>query len=264
MGNRLATCIQARFVLILTVVLGMLGGVLPGYAQPSFDTAVVRLQQNQPQQARELLQEEVAVRPSALAYANLAAAELALRNYGEAIYAFEMAQALGGFSGSEAFRQNLQQHLPPEHHSLSASPWRKSLAPVIRLSPQNFWAALAALCLIGLTVLLAAQLLGRSILPPTRNTQVIVVLLLIGALALVLAKAQSSWRNPGGVVVMSGTAMYEAPSTQSKRLQTIKAGAAFQGGELLNDLILVTLPTGEQGWVPAQDLRWVEVTNLKP
>lgn len=258
MGNNLTTRFQARFA----VVLCLLVWVCSAFAKTPVEQAIDFLNSNEPEKAKHLLDVEVSKNPSAIAYANLAAANLALKYDGEAAYAFEMARALGSFPKSEVFKQNLQKGLPAELRSLSDGPLRKVIQPLLRTLPDNASAGISLFsgllaCILGLGFLFRDGLAQRQI--PRITMVVLVVLCLLG---LVLAKAQSNYRKPSSGVVMKSTQLYEAPSTQSPRLRSLPEGAIVTVGELLSGTYQVTLPTGKAGWVPEGDIRVVKLPQL--
>jgi len=236
--------------------------VLSAFAKTPIEQAVELLQANEPAQAKAVLEEELGVVPSAVGYANLAAAELALKNKGEAAHAFEMARALGGFSESEAFRQNLQQGLPAELRSLSDGPLRKVFQPVLRSVPDNTFGVLAIGAFLFALLLTVAYVFGTGIVKYAWSKFLLVGLVVLGAMSLVLAKAQSNYRSPSLGVVMQSTQLYKAPSEQSDRVRSLPVGAVISIGELLNETYRATLPTGVEGWIPEGDVRVVKAVNL--
>lgn len=266
MGNNLTTHIQARFAVTLCalflVFLAFPTASFGQSAKPANEQAVELLKSNEPAKAKALLIEQIEAEPSAIAFANLAAAELALKNQGEAAYAFEMARALGGFSGSGDFRQNLQKHLPAELRSLSDGPLRKVIQPLARSLPDNSFAAMALFfglfaCMLGLAFMFRSEIARKS-----WSAVVLFALVVLCVLGLVLAKAQSNYRNPSSGVVLQSTQLYEAPSVQSERIRSLPEGAVVMVGELLSGTYQVTLPTGKVGWVPEGDIRMVKVDQL--
>ncbi len=263
MGNTVKTCLQARFVVVLLCALGLVSLAFPaeslGQSASKIEQAIDLLENKEPAKAKALLEEEVAVQPSAIAYANLATAELALKHRGEAAYAFEMSRALGGFSKSEAFRQNLELGLPAELRSLSDGPMRKMIEPVLRVVPQNGFSILALLSGL-LALLIGLGLVFKSGFSEQSWTSIaLVVLVFVSVVGLVLAKARSNYRNPETAVVMINSNLYQAPSAQSERVRSLPEGSVVKVGELLNQTYRVTLPTGVDGWVPEGDVRVVNI-----
>jgi len=258
MGNNLTTRLQARFA----VVLCLLVWGCSAFAKTPVEQAIDFLNSDEPEKAKLILDVEVSQNPSAIAYANLAATNLALKYDGEAAYAFEMARTLGGFPKSEVFKQNLQKGLPAELRSLSDGPLRKVIQPLLRGLPDNASAAISLFsgllaCFLGLAFLFREGLARRR--APRLVLMGLVVFCLLG---LVLAKAQSNYRMPSSGVVMKSTQLYEAPSTQSPRMRSLPEGAIVTVGELLSGTYRVTLPTGKKGWVPEGDIRVVKLSQL--
>ncbi|MFK8055165.1 MAG: SH3 domain-containing protein [Saprospiraceae bacterium] len=271
MGNKLTTRFQARFAVTLCALLLVFSapcdarGSSPDSGtsvKTPVEQAIDLLKANEPAEAKSLLVKELALEPSAIAYANLAAAELALKNEGEAAYAFELSLALGGFSKSEAFRQNLQQGLPAELRSLSDGPLRKIFQPVHRLLPDNAFAGISLAAGLMALLLGLGFFFGAGFAAKSWSKLALFGLLVLFGLSLVLAKAQSNYRNPQSGVVMQSTQLYKAPSEQSDRVRSIPEGAVVSIGELLNDTYRVTLPTGVEGWIPEGDIRVVKAVNL--
>ncbi len=262
MGNTVKTCLQTRFVVAICV-LGLVFFAFPerctGQSTNTIVEAIELLENNEPAKAKAILVEEIASHPSAIAYANLATAELAMKQRGEAAYAFEMARALGGFSESEAFRQNLQQGLPAELRSLSDGPLRKIFQPILRVVPQNGFSVLALLAMILATFIGLAMMFREGFSNQSWTKGALFALVILAGLGVVLAKARSNYRNPETAVVMNSTQLYQAPSAQSERVRSLPEGAVVSVGELLNQTYRVTLPTGVDGWVPEGDLKLVNI-----
>ena len=265
MGNNFTTRFQARFAIVF-VLCALVVLTFPlvtfGQSANAIEQAIAHLEANEPEQARTILKAEVAVAPSAIAYANLATAELALRNLGEAAYAFEMSRALGGFSEAEAFRQNLQQGLPAELRSLGDGPLRKVFQPILRVVPENAFGGIALFTGLLACLLVLAMLFKAGFSGFTWAKLVLLSLVGVCAVSLVLAKARSNYRISSSGVVLQSTQLYKAPSEQSERIRNLPEGAVLIVGELLNSTYRVKLPTGVEGWVPETDIRMVEVGNL--
>lgn len=203
------------------------------------------------------LQSELAERPSAAGYYDLALAYRERGLLGEAAWALASAEALGASGEAERLGRDLAAGLPPDLRPLSESAFTAAWRGLATWPPDNGW-ALAAMIL---SVLGGLALGARSakVVEQRRGRLAVAGIgaWLLAIASVALASTRSRMRTTPVIAVVEATGLYAAPSERSELLRRVPEGVVVRAEELLDGAWAVTLPTGEAGWLPATAVRRV-------